>query len=103
MALMTGCFTLDLLKHIPIELLPILVFYDFAAAFPSISQEFLMLVLEKRGCPRGLINFFESVYFMNSTYMNNEVGLKFVYWVLCGILQGCPASCLPLLSTPFSK
>ena len=53
MALMSGCFTIELLKHIPIELLPILVFYDFAAAFPSVSEEFLMLVLENVDVQEG--------------------------------------------------
>ena len=41
------------------------IFYDFAAAFPSIEQEFFHQFFLKLGWPKWLLNFVHSLYWNN--------------------------------------
>ena len=44
----------------------ILIFLDFAAAFPMLSQRFLMLIIELIGFPRGFVNLIRGFYCLNA-------------------------------------
>eukprot|EP00959_Pyramimonas_sp_CCMP1952_P107976 2257674-Pyramimonas_sp.AAC.1 len=41
---------------------PMLYALDYGHAFPSLSQEFVILVLRKMGCPIGFLMFVETLY-----------------------------------------
>ena len=67
--------------------------FDFTAAFPSISHEWINLVLEYRGFTVGLRNFFAALYFMNGAVETDSEGtLMVLFFYLSGVLQGCTAS-----------
>ena len=53
-------------------LIPILVFWDFAAAFPSIAHEYLMSCLRAAGLPAGFLNLVAAIYERCEVYLNNE-------------------------------
>jgi len=67
--------------------------FDFTAAFPSVSHEWIELVMRYRGFSHGLRNFFWSLYYMNCAVESDEQGCLVVLFVyLSGVLQGCTAS-----------
>ena len=72
--------------------MPIMAFYDFAAAFPSLFHEWIFLVLRAVGCPLGIINVVEGIYHENHAYIQSEGTLTFLFHILSGALQGCPLS-----------
>jgi len=69
-----------------------MVLFDFATAFPSIVHEWIFLVLEARGLPKGLIDFFQCVYFLNCALTSIGNSDTFLLWYFSGVLQGCPGS-----------
>ena len=72
-----------------------LVLFDFRAAFPSMSQEFLFGILEALGLPKEVTNFIAALY-DDSRCEIGLAGRKFTGFELsAGIRQGCPLS--PLL------
>jgi len=75
-----------------IKMIPILVLFDFAAAFPSISHAWLRAVLVAVNIPRGLLNLFNKLYSKNEAYMCSHGCIKWLFTVLSGVLQGCPFS-----------
>ena len=78
--------------NLPIALHPALLFFDFCAAFPSVAHALIFLVLEAIGLPRGLTNYFKSLYADNNCYGCFDGKLLFLYVIKSGIIQGCPAS-----------
>ena len=68
------------------------VLFDFAAAFPSVLQAWLLLVLKAIQAPEGFINTFTSMYSENHAYSRNQGGLVLMFKVFSGVLQGCPLS-----------
>jgi len=70
----------------------ILAFFDFAAAFPSVAHAWLMSVLEAIGAPLGIINLVRAMYHLNSNYIIIDCETQFLYYILAGVLQGCPLS-----------
>ena len=72
-----------------------ILLFDFAAAFPSISQEFLRTTLEYVGVPNDIRNVVDALYFDNDC----EISLGGQKWegftLTVGVRQGCPLS--PLL------
>ena len=48
--------------------LAILIFFDVKAAFPSVSQEFMMLLLDWLGLPLGLVLPIRMSYLLNGGY-----------------------------------
>ena len=71
---------------------PVLTAWDFAAAFPSLSQCWMILSLEARGAPSSLILFIRSLYECNRTFGFRDGLIAWLFDVLSGILQGDPAS-----------
>ena len=69
---------------------PILIFWDFLAAFPSVAQRFLFLLLPLIGVPQGFVNFVIALYNFNRCVHATSGAVLFVF--LAGILQGCPLS-----------
>ena len=72
-----------------------LVLFDFRAAFPSVSQDFLFAVMEYLGLPVSAVNVLAALYDNNrcEILINGETYLGFS--MASGIRQGCPLS--PLL------
>jgi hypothetical protein len=72
-----------------------LLLFDIQAAFPSVSHEFIMAVLEWVGMPKGAINFIRSLYSQNKCVIACKGALFNGFNLTAGIRQGCPLS--PLL------
>ena len=72
--------------------IPAIMLYDYAAAFPSVSHVFLFVCLTAAGLPGGMIAFFRALYTNNQVYVNIDGEILWLYEVLAGVLQGCPAS-----------
>ena len=49
-------------------LLPLLLLFDFAAAFPSLAHAFIFVILEALEVPRGMLLFFRALYSSNRCY-----------------------------------
>ena len=71
------------------------VFFDFAAAFPSVSHAFLHDVLEHLGVPASFRRFVDVLYLGNGCRLALQGGLFPGFSLRSGIRQGCPLS--PLL------
>ena len=78
--------------HLPISQIPIMPLYDFAAAFPSIAHEFMFVVFAALRLPIGLLLFLEALYSNNRCFGCFDGIAVFLYDILSGIIQGCPAS-----------
>ena len=72
--------------------LPILVFFDFAAAFPSISHTWLFMTLEAMKFPAGFINLVKTMYTDNHAMYSDGTAYISMFTIMSGILQGCPLS-----------
>ena len=66
--------------------------FDFAAAFPSVLQAWLLLVLKAIQAPEGFMNTFISMYSEHHAYTRSQGGLVLMFKVFSGVLQGCPLS-----------
>ena len=71
---------------------PVAVMWDFAAAFPSLIHLWIMMVIAKMRLPPGLQNLIKRLYDGNKVLRMVNGQWLFAYWILCGILQGCPRS-----------
>ena len=70
---------------------PILTMFDMEAAFPSVAHIFLFLTLLKVGLPLGVLNIFKGIYDnVRAIGFSNEGEAIFLFYVLSGVLQGCP-------------
>jgi hypothetical protein len=74
------------------RLCPILALWDIASAFPSVSHEWLMLVLDLIGAPCGLRNLVRALYRACRAFAVMNGDIRFLYFVQSGVLQGCPLS-----------
>ena len=72
-----------------------LVMFDFKAAFPSLSQEYLLAMLEHIGLPAGSLNFLNALYDDNKCLISCKGSMFDGFALSSGICQGCPLS--PLL------
>ena len=75
--LLANVVELDAMSHAyaiaaPGSAIPMLVLFDFAAAFPSISHEWLFLTLHAMQFPIGFINFIHMMYKDNHAYYNSQ-------------------------------
>ena len=82
----------DLLPPHSVASLACSLLFDFAAAFPSVLQSWLLSVLRAIQAPLGFINTFISMYSENHAYTRNQGGLVLLFKVYSGVLQGCPLS-----------
>ena len=71
------------------------VFFDFAAAFPSVGQDFLLEVLTESGIPGPMLHYLRALYHNNRCRMIVGGSVHEGFSVTAGIRQGCPLS--PLL------
>ena len=76
----------------PSHLIPILVLFDFSAAFPSVSHTWLFLALEAMHFTPEFINMVKSLYTNNIAMYNTQGCNHVLFCIISGILQGCPLS-----------
>ena len=72
------------------EKTPIGLFLDFAAAFLSVCQAWITLVVKRLGLPSGLVNLILGIYSDNRAFHKGSD--EPLYIIISGILQGCPMS-----------
>jgi len=75
-----------------VNALPLIVLFDFAAAFPSVAHAWLRAVLVAIKVPTGLLNVFDGLYHTNTAFWNIDGQTRFLFHILSGVLQGCPLS-----------
>ena len=73
-------------------LLPLLLLFDYAAAFPSVAHWWIFAVLKFAGAPTGFINAVKTLYTDNKGYYTVGGLRNFLFMVTSGVLQGCPLS-----------
>ena len=71
------------------------MFFDFAAAFPSLEHAFMRAVIRAAGFPRWLRNFIDALYRDNRSVIALAGGRFRGFIATRGVRQGCPLS--PLL------
>ena len=74
------------------ESTPVLAFFDFAAAFPSVAHCWIFLCLEYRGFPNWFITFIRSLYEEALAVDCSSGQITTMFAFASGVLQGCPAS-----------
>ena len=72
--------------------IPILAFWDFAAAFPSVVHEWIATCLRSCCFPKRFRDIVDGNYFSCCTYMNTSSEEVLLAIVCSGVLQGCPLS-----------
>jgi len=72
--------------------LAVTTFFDFTAAFPSVSHDWLFQVLKTIRMPDGLVSLVRAMYMDNRAYCSLSGSLRYLYTVSAGVLQGCPLS-----------
>jgi len=72
--------------------LAISTFFDFTAAFPSVSHAWLFQVLRAIRLPVGLLSLVKAMYLDNRAYSSLNGSLQYLFTVSAGVLQGCPLS-----------
>lgn len=70
----------------------ILALWDFAAAFPNIFHDWILAVFLGLGFPEGFCQFLEALLFHNFALHRAGGCEAFLFMILVGIIQGCPAS-----------
>ena len=78
----------------PPNFTPAILLFDYGAAFPSLSQDFLWLCLAAVGFPIFIINAIRQFYVRNRHYWRFGGECRFVFTVLSGVKQRCPLSAL---------
>ena len=71
---------------------PCVIFFDYAAAFPSIARAFIWIVMEIIGVPPFIIRAIRALYANNIHFTRGSVGLSFAFCAAAGVRQGCPLS-----------
>jgi len=71
------------------------VFFDFEAAFPSLSHRYLHRLLARLGLPAAVQNLVRALYLGHGCKVAQQGSLSEAFAVEAGIRQGCPLS--PLL------
>eukprot|EP00959_Pyramimonas_sp_CCMP1952_P229571 4799995-Pyramimonas_sp.AAC.1 len=85
------------------ERLPLLLAFDFSHAFPSVSHEWIFLVLSACSLPPPLLIFYRLIYSFVCCFSQAGSSLLPLFFLGSGIVQGCPASgtLCALASEPF--
>ena len=85
--------------------MPIVLFTDFGAAFPSVIHEwlFLDLALEMEGFPPGLRNFIVGIHSQVTAYGLAGSMAPPLCFIPSGVIQGCPlaSDCFLFAFNPF--
>jgi len=76
-----------------------LVLFDFEAAFPSLSQEFMFEALEKLGLPPPVLQVIRFLYQSNNCIIKLKGHLFEGFPLTSGVRQGCPLSPLLFVAT----
>ena len=71
---------------------PAAIFFDFGAAFPSISQDYLRRCLHRTGIPEHIIEAIFQLYLTNDHIWRFGGSSSLVFTVRSGVKQGCPLS-----------
>ena len=69
-----------------------LIFFDFAAAFPSVARAFIWIALEAIGIPKKVIKAIQALYVNNIHFMKCCRNLRFAFIAYSGVRQGYPLS-----------
>lgn len=69
-----------------------LVFFDFAAAFPSLARAFIWIALKAISIPARTIRAIRALYVNNVHYLKCTHGLRFAFVAESGVRQRCPLS-----------
>lgn len=72
-----------------------IIFFDFASAFPSISQEYIFNILTTIGVPKNALNLIHALYHNNRCAVQSNGHRGEGFTLTAGVRQGCPLS--PLL------
>ena len=72
---------------------PVAVYYDFLAAFPSLGHLWLFLTLTIFHIPAGAFNFVAQLYALNLAFDASDLSSP-IFAFMIGVLQGCPLSAL---------
>ena len=67
-------------------------FFDFAAAFPSLSHQWIASCMIAVGLPSGAIDLILNMYCLNLALASAGTDLTPLFFILSGVLQGCPLS-----------
>ena len=70
---------------------PLLLAFDYAHAFPSVSHSWIWKVLSAWGDPEALIAAVRANYNRAAT-LCADPSRAFMFWILAGVLQGDPLS-----------
>jgi hypothetical protein len=71
---------------------PVMCFLDIAAAFPSILQDYMILVLKRFLGEHPLVHMISSMYKDNSCQLVVRGSVFPGFRIVCGVRQGCPLS-----------
>ena len=72
--------------------IPAMVFFDFAAAFPSLAWSFMWLCMRFAGLPGPYIRAFQKLYVNNNHFLKFMGQVFFAYVNMGGVKTGGPAS-----------
>ena len=80
-----------------------MVFFDFAAAFPSIAHQWIWIVVSHTGLPLVVQEIIRAMYTSVFAYGRSPGTTAKMFPILSGIIQGCPlaGSLFALLLDPF--
>ena len=79
-------------NHNLVKDIPVIAPFDFSAAFPSIIQAWVWLVLQHRKLPASFLTLFKALYENARAIFNHDGNEYVVLSFLSGVLQGRPAS-----------
>ena len=75
-----------------VNVMPVLMLFDYLSAFPSVSHAWIFYVLTFLNIPSGLLALVRNLYNSNKAFFGSDSGWIFVFYILSGVLQGCPLS-----------
>ncbi len=71
---------------------PLAVFFDFEAAFPSISWDFVFRILVVVEAPQAFVRALRRLYNHNVQTVKLRSSARYSFVATCGVRQGCPLS-----------
>ena len=74
--------------------LPIMIFTDFGAAFPSLIHDWLFIVLKASGIPIGMFNLIKGMHSFAIAVGRVRSDVMNLFLILSGVIQGNPIASL---------